>query len=132
MGTRTSGWAHGFILVDEGNQRVTSQTLFGGTPVAPAIGRFNGRLELFASQLAFGFADLLMVVQKFQEHHPCEHGQAVAIAIQSLVLAHDVACGLDDGAELLGCGLRLGGLLAGHLYGSIHVKRNLQLSYSLA
>ena len=57
-----------------------------------------------------------MVVQKFQEHHPCEHGQTVAISIQSLVLAHDVACGLDDRAELLGSGLRLGCFLRSHRF----------------
>lgn len=48
------------------------------------------------------------------EHHPCEHGQAVAITVQALVLAHNVPRRLDDGAELLGGGFGLGTFLGGH------------------
>jgi hypothetical protein len=59
------------------------------------------------------FANLLVVVQELEEHDPCEHGQAVEVAVESLVLAHDVAGGLDEGAETLGGGeglIRLRGL----------------------
>ncbi len=121
--------AHGHVLIDEGNHCVASQPFIGGTPVAPAVWRFNGGFELFARQLAFSFAHLLMIVQKFQKHHPGEHGQTVGIAVQAFVLAHDGANGLDDGTELLGGGLGLGCFLGGHADGFILGQRLLSRVY---
>ena len=54
-----------------------------------------GRNVLPAS-VASVFADLLHVVEELEEHDPGEHGQAVEVAVQPLVLAHDVARGLDE------------------------------------
>ena len=51
---------------------------------------------------------LLHVVEELQEHDPGEHRQAVEVAIQALVLAHDVAGGLDHASEPL-CGSLLPG-----------------------
>ena len=45
---------------------------------------------------------LLQVVQELEEHDPGEHRQAVEVAVQPLVLAHDVAGGLDEAAEATG------------------------------
>jgi hypothetical protein len=42
-------------------------------------------------------------ITQFQEHHPGQQGQAVDIAVQALVLAQDVAGGLDERGKLL-CG----------------------------
>ena len=105
---------HGNFLVDEGDQGIAGQSFFGCTPITPTIRRFDGWLEFLTSKLCLGFAHLFMVVQELEEHHPCEHGQAVAIAVQALVLAHNVPRGLDDGVELLGGGLGLGAFLGGH------------------
>ena len=44
---------------------------------------------------------LLHVVQELEEHDPGEHRQAIEIAIEPLILAHDVTRGLDDAAQLL-------------------------------
>ena len=51
-------------------------------------------------------ADALHVVEKFEEHDPSEHRQAVEVAIEALILAHDVAAGFNNRSELLGAGLR--------------------------
>ena len=47
---------------------------------------------------------LLQVVEELQEHDPGEQRQAVEVAVQPLVLAHDVARGLEEAAERLGGG----------------------------
>ena len=62
-----------------------------------------GRNSLPASAASV-LADLLQVVEELQEHDPGEHRQAVEVAVQALVLAHDVAAGLDEAAEPLGRG----------------------------
>ena len=58
--------------------------------------------EAFAGELGVGFANLLQIVQELEEHDPGEHGQAVEVAVQPFVFAHDVARRLDERAELLG------------------------------
>ena len=68
------------------------------------------RRNLLPASLRFFLADLFHVIQELQEHDPGEHGQAVEVAVQALVLAHDVAAGLDEAPELLGGG---GGGLSG-------------------
>jgi hypothetical protein len=42
------------------------------------------------------------VVEELEEHDPGEHGQPVQVAVESLVLPHDVAGGLDEAPEPLG------------------------------
>ena len=66
-------------------------------------------LYCLPASLAAGFGELLVVVEKLEEHDPGEHGQAVEVAVEALVLAHDVARGFDEAAQLLGGGLRGGG-----------------------
>ena len=51
---------------------------------------------------------LLQVVEELQEHDPREHRQPVEIAIEPLVLAHDVAARLHDRGKPLGGSQRLG------------------------
>ncbi len=52
------------------------------------------------------------IVEELEEHDPGEHRQAVEVAVEPLVLAHDVARGLDDAAEALRGGGWLRVLLA--------------------
>ena len=73
-------------------------------PIAPAVRRFDGGLELFPGELGLALALNFQVVEKFQEHDPGEHRQPVKVAIQPLVLAHDVARGFQERAEGLGGG----------------------------
>lgn len=95
-GTFLAVGADGFIVVHKLDQLIAGDAVGLGGPVAPAIGRFDGGAEALAGQLHVGLADLFQVVQELQEHDPGEHRQAVEVAVQSLVLAHDVARGLDE------------------------------------
>ena len=97
--------AHGLLLVDERDQLRPGDAIRLRRPVAPAIRRLDGGAELLARELRLLLADLLHVVEELQEHDPGEHRQPVEVAVQSLVLPHDVAAGLDDAAQLLGGGL---------------------------
>ena len=85
----------GFLVVDEGEQFVAGDAIGLGRPIAPAIRRFDGGLELFRGELGLALALKFQVIEEFQEHDPGEHRQPVKVAIQPLVLAHDVARGLD-------------------------------------
>ena len=57
----------------------------------------------------------LQVIEELEEHDPGQHRQPIKVAIQPLVLPHDLARGLDDGIKALGRGLGSSGLRgAGH------------------
>jgi hypothetical protein len=60
----------------------------------------EGRKRL-PSNLA-SVSHLLHIVEELKEHDPCEHGQAVEVCAQALVLAHNVAAGLDEATYGLG------------------------------
>ena len=55
-------------------------------PVAPAVGRLDGRAVALAAQRGLGLLDLLHVVEELQEHDPGEHRQAVEVAVSPLSL----------------------------------------------
>jgi CheY-like chemotaxis protein len=46
------------------------------------------------------------VVEELEEHHPGEQRQAIHVAIQALVLAQDLACGADQGGQIVARGQR--------------------------
>ena len=93
-----------FFVVDESEQFVTGDAVGLSRPIAPAVRRLDGGLELFPGELGLALALNFQVVQKFQEHDPSEHRQPVKVAIQPLVFAHDVARGFQECAEGLGGG----------------------------
>jgi hypothetical protein len=74
---------------------------FGGGPGLLRASGWASRwpLELSPGELGFALALNFQVIQEFQEHDPSEHRQAVEVAIQPLVLAHDVARGFQECAE---------------------------------
>ena len=73
-----------------------------GRPIAPAVGRLDGRLGTSClASVGLLLALQLQVVEELQEHDPGEHRQPVEVAVQPLVLAHDVARGLDEAAKRL-------------------------------
>ena len=74
-------------------------------PIAPAVGRLNGGAKRLAAQAWLPLAQLLHVVEELQEHDPGEHGQAVEVAVETLVLPHDVAARLHDRGKPLGGGV---------------------------
>jgi hypothetical protein len=60
----------------------------------------SGGIRRLGLVLALNFE----IVEKFLEHDPGEHREAVEVAVETLVFAHDVARGLQEGAEALGGG----------------------------
>jgi len=42
-------------------------------PIAPAVGRFDGGLELFRGEFRLTLALKFQVIEEFQEHDPGEH-----------------------------------------------------------
>jgi hypothetical protein len=121
---RTIG-THRFVIVDEGNELVPSDPALLSCPIAPAVGRRDRRLERHALELGVGLARPFQVVEEFQKHDPGKHGQAIEIAIQPFVLAHDIARRLDDAAELLRRRLRLCNFL---LFSECHSAHSLPIS----
>ena len=84
-------------------------------PIAPAIRRFDGCLKSVAPlsastgerarvrcrfqrcrELRLLRALKLQIIEELEEHDPSEHRQPVEVAIQPLVLAHDVARGFQE------------------------------------
>ena len=107
--------AHGFVLVDEGDEFITGDAVLLGGPIPPAIGRFEGGAETFPGHDGLGFPLPFHVVQELEEHDPGEHGQAVQVAVEALVLAHEVPGRFDDAGQGLGGGEGLSGFgTAGH------------------
>lgn len=84
------------LLIDERDQLVASDAVFLRGPILPAVRRLERGLELLAGELHFLLAYRLHVVEELEEHHPGQHGDAIEVAVEPLVLAHDVARGLED------------------------------------
>ena len=61
-------------------------------------------LNFLPASVASSSRCMLQVVEELEEHDPGEQRQPVEIAIEPLVLAHDVARGLEQTAEGLGGG----------------------------
>jgi hypothetical protein len=95
-GTPQGVGQHSLFVVDKGQKFIARDALRICRPIAPAIRRFDGRLELLPRELRLLRALQLQIIKEFEEHNPREHRQPVQVAIQPLVLAHDVACGFQE------------------------------------
>jgi hypothetical protein len=84
------------LHVDEVEQRVTRDAFGVGSPVAPAQVLRDRALVGVARELEFFF----LRVEDFQEQQPGELRDALGVAIDAAVLAHDVLDGLDDGGKI--------------------------------
>src|SRR5439155_19280211 len=93
-----------FFGIDEGQKFVAGNAIGAGGPIAPTVRWFNGRTEFLAGQFGLSLALEFQIVQELEEHDPGEQRQPVEVAVQALVLAHDVARGLNETAKLLSCG----------------------------
>ena len=91
------------FVVDEGEQRVAGDALGVGGPGAPLELLRDRRAVVVLHQLQF----LVLVVDDLEEEHPAELGDALGVAIDADVLAHDVLDGFDGVAD----GHGLGGFL---------------------
>ena len=97
------------VGVDKGEQVRPSDSVALRGPIAPAVGRLDRGVEGLTRQRRLVLVHPLQVVEELQKHDPGEHGQPVQVAVQPLVLTHDLPRRLDDAVEALGCGLRGGG-----------------------
>jgi len=89
--------------VDEGEQLFAGNAFGVGGPGAPAEILGDGR----AVTILHHFQLLILVVDDFQEEHPAELGDALGVAIDANILAHDVLNGFDSVADRHGVGAML-------------------------
>jgi len=66
-------------------------------PIAPAITLGDNRFVGLTAHHRVLFAAQFEIVIGFEKEHPGKLRQAVEVAVQSRVLAHNVACGFNDG-----------------------------------
>jgi len=93
------------VLVDPTDELVAGDAVRLGGPVAPAIRRLDGGLEAFAGEFGLLFrADDSRSSRNFRNMIHVKHRQPVDVGGDALVLAHDVARGLEEAAERLGGG----------------------------
>jgi hypothetical protein len=85
-----------FFIVHEGYPLIACDSVVFCGPVAPAVRCFQCRMEALAAHLRFLLGHLFHVVEELEEHDPGEHRQAIEIAVEPFVLAHDVATGFND------------------------------------
>jgi hypothetical protein len=78
---------------------VETSLFFSGGPIPPAIRMLDCGLVLLPLHLGPLIADQLMVIKELKEHDPSEHREPVEIAVKTLVLPHDVACGRGSRAS---------------------------------
>ena len=92
----------------EGQQVRPADAVGRSRPVPPTVGLLDDRTVFLPRQLRPSLLDPFHVVQELEEQDPGEHGQPVQVAVQPLVLAHDLARRLDDAVEPLNGGQRSG------------------------
>ena len=83
------------LVVDEVEQLVAGHAFRVGRPVAPAQRLGDRRAVVVVEQLVLGF----LVVVDLEEEHPDELADALRVAIDADILAHDVLDGFDEGGE---------------------------------
>ena len=81
--------------VDEGEQLVAGDALGIGGPGAPAGVCWDGRAVVLVHQLEL----LVLIVDDLEEKHPAELGDALGVAIDAGILAHDVLNGFNGVAN---------------------------------
>jgi hypothetical protein len=79
------------LIVDEFEQGIAGNALRVGGPGAPLEFFRDGR----AVVVPHHFQLLVLIVDDFQEEHPAELADALGIAVDAGVLAHDVLDGFD-------------------------------------
>ena len=88
------------LVVDEGEQRLAGDAFGVGGPGAPVEVLRERRAVVVLHQFEF----LVLVVDDLEEEHPAELGDALGVAVDADVLAHDVLDGFDGVANRHGLG----------------------------
>jgi len=84
------------LVVDKAQQHVAGDAFGIRRPVAPAHGFGDRALVVVAGEFEF----FLERVKHFEEQQPGELRDALGVAINAAVLAHDVLDGFDDAGEI--------------------------------
>jgi len=83
------------VVVDEVLQRIAGHAFRVGSPGAPATALGDGRLVVVVHQLPFQLA----VIEDLEEQQPDQLTNALGVAIDADIFAHDVLDGFDGGAD---------------------------------
>lgn len=83
------------VVVDEVLQRITGHAFRVGSPGAPAAAFGDGRAVVVVHQLPFQLA----VIEDLEEQQPDQLADALGVAVDANVFAHDVLDGFDGGAD---------------------------------
>ena len=83
------------VVVNEGEQFLAGDALGIGRPGTPLVALGNRRGVAGPHQLQF----LVLIVDDLEKEHPAKLTDALGIAIDAGVLAHDVLDGFDEGAD---------------------------------
>ena len=88
------------LVVDEGQQLLAGDAFGVGRPSAPLVFLRDRRAVIVPRQFEF----LILIVDDLEEEHPAQLADALGVAIDAHVLAHDVLNGFDGGADDHGSG----------------------------
>ncbi len=114
-GTAPAVRADSLVAVDKGQQLVAGDALRVGGPVAPAVGRLDGRAERLARERGLVVALRLQVVEELEEHDPGQQRRRSRSPFSPLSLRMisradlsrlPSACAVVSGAEAAARGLR--------------------------
>ena len=83
------------FAIDEGEEFLARDALGVRRPGAPLVFRRDRRAVVAAQEFEF----LVLIVDDLQEEHPAQLADALCIAIDAGILAHDVLDGFDGGAD---------------------------------
>jgi hypothetical protein len=87
------GWEK--LAIHEGQQFIPGYAFGVSCPIPPLELGGNRRAIIVLHQVQL----LILVVDDFQEEHPAQLADALRIAIDAGILAHDVLNGFNDGAD---------------------------------
>jgi hypothetical protein len=83
------------LVVDEGQQLLARYAFRIGRPGTPLVFPRDRRAVVVLGELKL----LVLIVDDLEEKHPAQLADALGVAIDAHVLAHDVLYGFDDGAD---------------------------------
>ena len=84
------------LIIDKGHERVAGQSFGIGGPGSPLELSRDGRTVAVLHHLQFS----VLVIDDLEEEHPTELGDALGVAIDADILAHNVLNGFDGGSHI--------------------------------
>src|SRR4029453_19343973 len=79
------------VLMDEREELVSRDAVRPRRPVGPPVGRLDRRPEQAPREGGLLLTLPLQVIQELEEHDPGEQGEAVEVAVEAFIFAHNVA-----------------------------------------